>query len=173
MITPEVVGIFERLFKAAILVPTMGLIAWWLFTNWLDRTLSLQEALVGYALLAVAFFIGVGLIVRGGWGFLGLLAFLYLALLALACWEYTDWRRRERQRLLHQVEGYREAIERDPENAAAYSFLGETYLHLQDFESASTALTKALELDPTSKRDHKLLKRARERRPWPKWRRLD
>jgi tetratricopeptide (TPR) repeat protein len=169
----EAVGILERVFKAGIFVPVIALIAWWLLSSWLDRALTTKDVLIGYALLALASLFGLTSIVRGGWGFLGTLAFVYCALLAAACWQYIDWRRREKQRLLEDVARYREAIARDPSNAAAHSFLGETHLKLRDFDDATAALERALELDPKSKRDKELLRQARERRSEIKWRRLD
>jgi len=171
--TPDALGIVERLFKAVLFVPVMALIAWWIFTNWLDRTLSLREAAVGLALLAVAFTLGVSSIVVGGWSFVSVLAGVYLAVLALAGWEYTYWRRRERQDLVSEIAGYQAAIEKDPTNAAAHSFLGEAHLRLRNFEQAEEALQKALELDPESGRDRKLLRMARERRSRMTWWRVD
>ena len=164
--TPEAMDIIVRLFKAMIFVPMMALIAWWLLSNLLDKTLTFNEALVGFALLGLAFFIGVVSIILGGWGFLGVTAFVYLILLGLACWEYIYWRRREREHYREQIEVYQAAIENDPTNVAAYSFLGAAHLRLRDFEQAETALQKALELDPESKKDKALLKRTRERRAY-------
>ncbi len=169
----ESVHIIERVFKAAIFVPIMAVIAWWLLANWLDRTLAARDALIGFALLAVAALLGLALIVRGGWGILGLLAFIYSAVLAAACWNYVGWRRRERDDLLRQVKTYQDAIGRDPNNAAAYSFLGEAHLKLRNFGEAVEALERALELDHTSKRDRRLLQQARRGQPLAKWRRLD
>ena len=170
--TPEGLDIILRLFKALIFVPMMALIAWWIFTSQLDKTLTFSEALIGFALVGLAFFIGVVSIIQGGWGFLGVIVFVYLVLLGLACWEYIYWRRRERDHCREQVEVYRTAIESDPTNAAAYSFLGAAHLRLREFDQAEAALQKALELDPESGKDKVLLKRVRERRAslprrWP------
>lgn len=170
--TSEGMDIIVRIFKALIFVPMMALIAWWIFGSLLDKSITFHEALLGFALLGLALFIGVVSIIVGGWGFLGVMAFIYLALLGLACWEYIYWRRREREHCREQIEVYRTAIENDPTNAAAYSFLGATYLRLRDFEQAEAALQKALELDPESRKDKALLKRVRERRAslprrWP------
>jgi tetratricopeptide (TPR) repeat protein len=164
--TPESMDIIARLFKALIFVPMMALIAWWLFTNLLDKTLVLNEALIGFALLGLAFFIGVVSIIQGDWGFLWVIALVYLLLLGLACWEYIYWRRREREHCREQIEVYQAAIETDPTNAAAYSFLGAAHLRLRNFEEAETAFNKALALDPESKKDKALLKRTRERRAY-------
>jgi tetratricopeptide (TPR) repeat protein len=172
-VNPEVLAIVERLFKAAILVPTLGLVSWWIFTNWLDRTLTLQEAVIGFCLVGSAFLLGVISIIRGGWGFLGILALVYAAILVLAAWEYVYWRRREREHCLSEVARYRSAIERDPMNAAAHSFLGENLLKLSRFDEARAALDRALELDPQSERDRRLLKQAEERRARIAWRRTD
>jgi len=157
----EIVAIVERLFKAFIFVPCMALIAWWLFSAWLDSTLTLGEAAVGTTLLAGAFLVGVVSIVSGGWGFLGVLGFIYLALLGILAWEYIYWRRRERQHLLKAVETYEAAIESDPQNAAAYSFLGKTLLALRRVDEAVTAIERAVALDPESKKDGNLLRDAR------------
>jgi len=171
--TPEAMGIIERLFKAAIFVPVMALAAWWIFTNWLERTLTASEALVGFALVGAAFLLGVVSITAGGWGFLGVIGLVYAAVLGVATWEYVYWRRREREHLLSELKKYEEAIERDGRNAAAHSFLGEAHLKLQHFGEAAAAFEKALAIAPESKRDQKLLEQARQRRAQSKWRRLD
>ena len=169
----DAMAIIERLFKGAVFVPVMVLVAWWTLTSWMDRTLTLQEAMLGWGLCGAAFLVGVVSIIRGGWGFLGVAAFVYVALLAVVAWEYIYWRRSEREHLAAEVEKYEEAIGRDPGNAAAYSFLGEAHLRLGEFEEAVAALEKALELDPESKRDHRLLRQARGRQAVLPWRRLD
>jgi tetratricopeptide (TPR) repeat protein len=161
---PEAVAVIERLFKAAIFVPIIALVAWWIFGAWLDRTLGAKEAWIGLCLLAAAFALGVVSIIAGGWGFLGIIGLVYLAVVALSAYEYTYWRRRERDHYLAEVERYKEAIERDPSNAAAYTFLGEACLRLGRFEEAEAAFEAALELDPESKRDRRLLLLAQERR---------
>lgn len=171
--TPEALDIIERLFKALIFVPTIALIGWWIFTNLLDHTLSLEEAAVASALLLAAFILGVISIVRGGWGFLAVIAVVYLAIVGLVVWEYIYWRRREREHHLAEIDRYRQAVERDPTNAAAYSFLGENLLRLSRFDEAQEALEKALRLDPESKRDRRLLRLAGERRPQYPWQRTD
>jgi tetratricopeptide (TPR) repeat protein len=171
--TPEALAIIERLFKALIFVPTIGLVGWWIFTNWLDRTLSLEETVIASLLLGAAFALGVVSIIAGGWGFLGVIAIVYLALVALLVWEYIYWRRREREHHLSEIARYQQAVEQDPTNAAAYSFLGENLLRLRRFEDAQEAVEKALQLDPESKRDRRLLRLAKERRPQYPWRRTD
>ena len=171
--TPEALDIIERLFKAAILVPTLGLVSWWIFTNWLDHTLTLLEAAIGWCLVGAAFLLGVISIISGGWGFIGILALVYAAILALAVWEYVYWRQREREHCLSEVGRYRSAAEKDPMNAAAHSFLAENLLKLGRFEEARAALEKALVLDPESKRDQQLLRVARRGRSEARWRRLD
>jgi tetratricopeptide (TPR) repeat protein len=158
----EIVALVERLFKAFIFVPCMALIAWWLVSGWLDRTLTLGEAAVGITLLAGAFLLGVASIVLGGWGFLGILAVIYVGLLALVVWEYVYWRRREREHLFQEIRRYQEAITRDPRNAAAYSFLGRTHLALGNIDEAVSALEQALALDPESHRDRSMMRQARE-----------
>jgi len=171
--TPDALAIIERLLKAALFVPVIALIAWWIFTNWMDRALSLQEAAIGFALLTVAGTLGVSSIIVGGWGFVSILAGVYLAVLAVAGWEYVYWRRREREDFTSEIANYEAAVEKDPTNAAAYSFLGEAHLRLCNFEQAEGALERALELDPESKRDRRLLRMARERRSRPTWWRVD
>ena len=171
--TPEALDIIERLFKALIFVPTIALIGWWIFTNLLDRTLTLEEAATGFLLLGAAFALGVISIISGGWGFLGVIAVVYLALVALLVWEYIYWRRREREHHLSEITRYQQAIEQDPTNAAAYSFLGENLMRLRRFDEAQEAFEKALQLDPESKRDRRLLRLAKERRPQYPWRRTD
>lgn len=172
--TPEVIEVIVRLFKAAIFVPIIGLVTWWILSNWLvEQTLNAEEALIGLFFVAVAFVLGVGSIVAGGWGFLGILAFVYAGLLGLAAWQYIYWRRREHEHWVSEVDKYKHAIDRDPRNAAAYSFLGEACLRLSRFEEAQAALEIALELDPESKRDQRLLRQARERRSQIPWLRSD
>jgi len=171
--TPDLIAIIERLFKALIFVPTIGLVAWWIFSAWLDRTLGAQEAWIGLGLLATAFALGVISIIAGGWGFLGIIALVYLAVVALTAHEYTYWRRREHDHYLAEVERYKAAIERDPSNAAAYSFLGESCLRLGRFDEAEAAFELALELDRESKRDRRLLRLAQQRRTQYPWVRTD
>jgi tetratricopeptide (TPR) repeat protein len=171
--TPEAMAIIERLFKAFIFVPSIGLVAWWIFAAWMDRTLGAQEAWIGLGLLAIAFSVGVISIITGGWGFIGIIAVIYIALLALTTYEYVYWRRREREHYEREVEKFRTAIEHDPSNAAAFSFLGDACLRLGRFDEAEAALEMALEMDPESKKDRRLLKQARERRRQFGWRRLD
>jgi len=160
----DIVAIAERLFKALIFVPCTALIGWWILSGWLDNTLTFGEAAVGMTLLAGAFALGVISIVSGGWGFLGILAFIYLALLSLLVWEYLYWRRKERQHLFAEIERYQEAIVRDPRNAAAYSFLGKTHLALRQPDEAVSALEQALALDPESHTDRSMMVQAREMR---------
>jgi cytochrome c-type biogenesis protein CcmH/NrfG len=171
--TPDLIAIIERLFKALIFVPTIALVAWWIFSAWLDRTLGAQEAWIGLGLLATAFALGVISIIAGGWGFLGIIALVYLAVVVLAAYEYTYWRHRERDHYLAEVERYKEAIKRDPSNVAAYSFLGEACLRLGRFDEAEAAFELALELDPDSKRDRRLLQLAQQRRTQYPWMRTD
>jgi tetratricopeptide (TPR) repeat protein len=158
----EVVAIIERLFKAFIFVPCLGLVAWWLFSAWLDKLLSIEEMAVGLTLLGGAFSVGVLSIVSGGWGFLGVLAVVYFILLAIAVWEYVYWRRREHQHLLAGIGRYQEAISLDPRNAAAYSFLAKTHLALRQPDEAIAALEQALALDPESHTDRSLMIQARQ-----------
>lgn len=172
--TPEAIEIVVRLFKAFIFVPVIGLVTWWILSNWLvEQTLNAEEAFIGLGFVAIAFFLGVGSIIAGGWGFLGVLAIVYVAILGLVAWQYIYWRRREHEHWLSEVEKYEAAIERDPRNAAAYSFLGEACLRLSRFEEAQAALEVALELDPESKRDRRLLSQAKERRSQIPWLRSD
>jgi len=101
-------------------------------------------------------------IVSGGWGFLGILAIIYILLLSILVWEYVYWRRREHQHLLDEVGKYQDAIALDPKNAAAYSFLGNTHLALGNPDEAIAAIEQALALDPESHTDRSLMIRARE-----------
>jgi len=157
----DIVAIVERLFKALIFVPCIALIGSWVFAAWLDNTLAFGEAAIGLTLLVGAFLLGVFSIVSGGWGFFGILAFIYLALLSLLVWEYVYWRRKERQHLLAEIEKYQDAIARDPRNAAAYSFLGKTYLALRIPDDAIAAFEQALALDPESHTDRSMMQQAR------------
>jgi tetratricopeptide (TPR) repeat protein len=160
--TSEAIGIIERIFKALIFVPIMTLVGWWIFSNYLDKTLSLKQASIGYLLLGIAFILGVISIVAGGWGFLGILALVYIPLLALACWEYIYLQKVQQQHLREEISKYELAIERDPKNAAAFSFLGQTYLKLGKYDEAVAALEKAVEMDPDARYDKIYLRDARE-----------
>ena len=167
--TPEALAILEGLFKAFIFVPCMALIAWWLFANLMDKILTFAEAAIGALLLFAAFILGVISMAAGGWGFLGILAVIYTLLLVLACWEYIFWRKREIQHWLDEIDRYVNAADRDPNNAAAYSFLGQAHMKLGNFDDAVAAFEKALELEPESKQDKSLLKRAGEYQSRPPW----
>ncbi len=153
--------IVERAIKLVIFMPIMGLTAWWLFSAWLEKALSFEEVVIGGALWCSAFVLGAISIVHGGWGFLGVLSMVYVLLLALAVWEYISARKIDQQHLQDEVERYRHAIDLDPRNAAAYSFLGATYLKLSRFAEAEEILLRALELEPESRMDRKLLAQAR------------
>lgn len=173
-LTPEALETIVRLFKAFVFVPVMALVAWWIISNWLvEQTLNANEAVIGLGFLAVAFFLGVCSIISGGWGFLAIIAFIYIAGLSLLTWQYIYWRQREKEYYLGQVEKFHEAIEQDPSNIAAYSFLGEAYLRLGEFAEAEAALETALQMDPESKRDRRLLQLAKERRTQYPWMRSD
>ena len=152
----------ETVLKLAIFLPMMGMIGWWLFSAWfVDRALHTDEFVVGSMLLFIAFMFGVTSIMHGGWGVFGVLAIVYVALLTLAVWEYVHWRRVELQHLHSEVIRYQRAIELDPKATGAYSLLGATYLKLYRYDEAIAMLEKALELDPESKEDRRLLARAR------------
>jgi tetratricopeptide (TPR) repeat protein len=157
--------IVERAIKLAIFMPVMGLTAWWLFSAWLEKSLSTEETIVGGGLWASAFILGALSIVHGGWGFMGILGSVYVLLLGLATWEYISARKMEQDHLRDEVEKYRHAIDLDPRNAAAYSFLGATYLKLSRFGEAEEMLAKALELEPESRMDRRLLTQARQHQP--------
>ncbi|MBN1459318.1 MAG: tetratricopeptide repeat protein [Armatimonadetes bacterium] len=173
-LTPEALGIIVRVFKAFVFVPVIALVAWWIISNWLvEQTLNTSEAAIGLSFVAVAFFLGWASISSGGWGFLAVLAFIYVAGLSLLAWQYIYWRQREKEYYLGQVEKFHEAIEQDPSNIAAYSFLGEAYLRLGEFAEAEAALETALEMDPESKRDRRLLQLAKEGRTQYPWMRTD
>jgi cytochrome c-type biogenesis protein CcmH/NrfG len=169
----EALHVIQRLFKALIFVPTMGLVFWWIFCSLLDGTITTAEAAIGGGLLLLALLLGVVSIITGGWGFVGIMAFIYLALLALAAWEFIYWRRREKEYLEGQVRKYQQATADDASNAAAYSFLGETQLRLRRFEEAARAFEQALKLDPESRSDRTGLALAESRRSRPRWRKLD
>jgi tetratricopeptide (TPR) repeat protein len=160
-VSGDATAIVERIFKALILMPILGLVGWWIFSNWIDKTLSAIEAAIGFALLGVAAILGTASITAGGWGFVGILATIYLALLVLVCYEYIFWRKREEKFLEDEIARYQAAIARDPRNAAAYSFLGKTYMKLGLYEDAVKALEQALALDPTSKPDQYMLEDAK------------
>lgn len=157
-----VVDILERFFKAFILLPICGAVGWWIFSGLLDKTISLGEALLGFALLAIGLVLGTACIVVGGWGFLQIVAMVFLAILALSSWEYLFFRKRTLQFLADEVARYQTAIERDPTNAAAYSYLGQTYLKQHLPAEAVAAFEKVLELDPEARREKTWLRQARE-----------
>ncbi|NIM05294.1 MAG: tetratricopeptide repeat protein [Armatimonadetes bacterium] len=162
MLSPEALEIIERLLKAAVFVPVIALVGWWLFSNVLDKTLSFWEAAAGFFLLGIAFVLGVVSIVFGGWGFWGIIGIIVAAVIGLLIWQYMHLAGRQDQFLADEISKYQEAIERDPLNAAAYSFLGQTYLKLGCAEEAVEAFEEALRLDPESRQDRSFLKRAKE-----------
>ncbi len=165
MAQDTLLAIVERGIKLVIFMPVMGLTAWWLFSAWLEKVLSFEETAVGAGLWAFAFLLGAISIVRGGWGFVGVLGSVYVLLLALASWEYISARKMEQQHLREEVERYQQAIDLDPRNAAAYAFLGATYLKLSRFTEAEAMLSKALELEPESRMERRLLAQARSHQP--------
>lgn len=159
----ELVAVVERVFKAFVFVPCMALIAWWVISAWLDRLLTVTEAVVALLLLLGAFLLGVASIIAGGWGFLGVLGLIYVVLLAVAAWEYLYWKRKEREHWREMVARYQEAIARDPNNVAAYSFLGRTHLKLGRLEEAVEAFERAVRLAPGSLSERGWLREARNR----------
>ncbi len=163
--------LINTIIKLVFFLPIMGLVGWWLASAWLvERSLHFEEFLVGAGLWLIAFLAGVNSILHGGWGSMTILALVYGALLMLAVWEYVYWRRKELQHLQSEVARYQHAIEVDPTATGAYSLLGETHLKLRQFEEAEAALGKALELDPESRADRRMLERARRREGGPrKW----
>jgi tetratricopeptide (TPR) repeat protein len=152
-------------------MPIMGVVAWWLFSAWFtDKSLHFEEFVVGAGLWLIAFSFGVNSILHGGWGSMTVVGVVYAALLGLAVWEYLYWRRRELQHLQRELVRYQRAIEHDPTATAAYSLLGETHLKLRQYEDAEAALEKALALDPESRKDRSLLRRAQAKEGGPpKW----
>jgi tetratricopeptide (TPR) repeat protein len=148
--------------KAFFFVPVMGLIGWWIFSAYLEKALSLLEAVSGLFLLGVAILLGTVSIANGGWGFLGILGLVYLTLLALAAWEYIYHAKKKQEFLAEEIEKYNLAIERDPTNAAAYSYLGRTYMKLNRGKEAVEALEKAIAIDPTSRYEATYLQHAQE-----------
>jgi len=175
----ELAATIERLFKAFVFVPCVGLLAWWLFGAWLDGTLAFGEAAVGLTLLAAALLLGAMSITSGGWGFLTVLGAIYLALLGVTVWQYVYWRRREREYLRGEIERYHAALARDPANAAAYAFLGKAHLALGNPDEAVAALEQAVAMEPESRSSQSLLRQARDRQAhrtrglWRRRRRAD
>ncbi len=160
----EALAIVERLFKGLFLASSLGVVAWLLFTSWMERVLNLGEFCIGLALLTGAFLLGVLTILRGGWGFLGVIGMVIAALLGLAVWDYIFWKKHERQCLLDRIERGRELIDIDPKNAVAYSIMGKSLLQMERYDEAVAALEKAVELDPESRKDARLLEHARKRK---------
>ncbi len=159
----------ETILKLVVFMPVMGVVAWWLFSAWfVEKALHFEEFAVGAGLWVIAFLVGVSSILRGGWGSFTVLGFVYLALLALAAWEYVYWRRKEMEHLRREVARYQRALETDPTAVAAYSLLGQTYLKLRQFEAAEAALEKAVEMDPEGRAERSLLRRARAREGVPR-----
>jgi tetratricopeptide (TPR) repeat protein len=164
----DIAAMVEVVIKLVIFLPIVTIIGFWLFTAWfVDKTLVTEEFVIGLALLFGAFALGVKSIESGGWGFMGVLGVVYVALLMLAAWEYIYWRRAEMQHLREEVARYQHAIDIDPTAIAAYSLLGQTYLKLSRFEEAEEMLRKAVEMDPEARAERRLLERARLRQGGP------
>ena len=63
-------------------------------------------------------------------------------------WVALGAARAKRKAYREAVPAYLEALRRRPNDIAAWTDLGETYVYLMDFEHAGAALERALELDP-------------------------
>jgi tetratricopeptide (TPR) repeat protein len=167
--------VFDTIIKLVIFLPPMVLVAWWLFSDWLlEKALRIEEFGVGLALWTIAFCFGLKSILAGGWSSTTIVGLVYLALLVLAVWEYLHWRKVELKHLESEVSRYQRAIAKDPTAIAAYSLLGETYLKLRLYEEAEAALEQAVQMDPESKSERRLLAKARAKEGGPtKWWRTD
>lgn len=95
--------------------------------------------------------------------FFWLLAALLAAVLALRGWPRRVHSQRRREMLEADIRQCRVALQRDPQNAAAYSYLGRAFEQLGRLEEAVEAYQQALALAPGEYEDrHRLERLSRE-----------
>ncbi len=125
------------------------------------RKISGREAFLLTVGLLVVLFFSVSMMLRGGPGILLLLVLVGGAALLLRALARAADRRIAKGLVEEEIAKYKEALEIDPDNAAAHSLLGDTYRQLGRIESAVEEYEAALGLDPSLRGERYWLERLR------------
>jgi tetratricopeptide (TPR) repeat protein len=134
-----------------------------LIVAWFDRELAAWEAAL--LLCALLGFGSLALKLSDSLWFYPLLAGTLIVMMILRTIPARIAERRKQEMLQADIEAYQKALDFDPRNVAAYSFLGDTYMRTGDVDRAIEYYRKALEVDPKLLEEKKKLEKA-ERRKW-------
>jgi hypothetical protein len=123
---------------------------YWVISAWANRRLSATEAVTLLAGVVVFMFVGVRLALLASTG----VFMLFVALLAAGAFglhSYSSFvdRRMHQQFDEEDIAKYRAALELDPKNAAAHSFLAKTYRRQGRLDLALAEYQAALRIDPS------------------------
>ena len=143
---PDFGGALATVMSWAIVALVCGGAAYWILSAAFEKELAAWEALA--LIFGLIAFAGVAIrLSKTGWffpflGIIGIIAVVIIYLPPLL----SDKKRREMW--CDDIIKYRQALDFDPLNVAAYSFLGDAYLKLGDIDQAIENYRKAIELDP-------------------------
>jgi len=155
-------------FGALIVVMTWGLVAlicgaavMRIFSAVAEKELSLWEAAI--IMIGILLFASIAIKLSKTVFFLPFLALMGVIAIVVPQ-SLAVMNRRRKQRLIERnIQRYQHALNFDPKNVAAHSYLGDTYMKLAQFNLAIEHYEKALELDPKlSVEKHKLERAQRE-----------
>jgi tetratricopeptide (TPR) repeat protein len=131
----------------AIVALVCGGAAYWLVSAAFEKELAAWEALIG--IIGIIAFAGVAIKLSKTIWFLPFLGIIGVAAALITFLPPLLSDKKRREMWIKDLAKYRHALDFDPKNVAAYSFLGDTYTKLGDYDQAVENYRKALELDPT------------------------
>lgn len=160
---PDFGGAVITVCKWGVIGLICGGIVFWLISGWLERELAAWEAVVGvFAALAL-----LGLAIKLSdtlWSLVLLAGVIAVGAVLFRYMPELTGKKRVRQMMQADIEMYEKALQFDPRNVAAHSFLGDKYIQLGQLDLAIEHYRKALELDPKLGSERKKLANAlRER----------
>jgi len=135
---------------------------YWVLSAWFERKVRGREAVLLLAVLVFVLYLSIATTMHGSpVGMLFPIVVLVLALIASQLLQWAD--RRQFQAFDDEdIARYQEALEIDPRNVAAHTFLAETYRRRGQPELAILEYEAALQLDPSLKEERYWLERLRE-----------
>jgi len=135
--------------KVAIVSFLAGGGAYWIFSAWMNRTLSIAEAGGLMAGLVVATFFLVSFALDADFAAIFALL-LIVAAGVFGVWQYSHFADRRLSNRFDEedIARYLEAIDLDPSNAAAHSLLGDMYRKQQKYEQALHEYEEAVRISP-------------------------
>jgi len=145
-VLPEAAILAVKIILCA-LVSSAG--AFLIISNWFDRKISGNEAILLFVGLLTMQSVGIWLSARSGLGLLLLAALVLGVPLALHGLGRRAERGLEKSLWEEDIAKFRSAIEIDPRNVAAHSLLADTYRRQGRLELAIGEYRAALQLDPT------------------------